>query len=163
MADLSAAEQEHFKTRIMQPAVDILENLIMVRQRADDSALYLPQTCTNQRAFNGRFVCSEFATGNATCGGVTIPESFKGDAQYYDGNEMQTYKGGPGIKDADFLLVVISQNTGLCLGSGRAFASTCMRDDIDRPIAGRYNQCPNSFTTSEDRVQEMIMTAVHET
>ena len=63
---------------------------------------------------------------------------------------------------ADFVLVVSSVQTASCTGSTLAYASTCQRDQLDRPILGDVNFCPSRVSTDPAQMAEQKATAVHE-
>jgi len=62
------------------------------------------------------------------------------------------------------VLAVSASDTGSCATSTSvlAFASTCLRDDIDRPVAGRYNHCPDKIFQDASDLSKMQQTALHE-
>ena len=59
------------------------------------------------------------------------------------------YAGGPGWASADTVVFVSARQTPTCgpAGSGvLAYANSCQRDQLDRPVIGRINLCPASLS-----------------
>ena len=73
-----------------------------------------------------------------------------------------TSEAGAGYAETDFVLYVTSGQSSLCAGSTLAYASTCVRDQFDRPIFGHANFCPSALDASEGSFPEQLSTAVHE-
>jgi leishmanolysin-like peptidase len=73
-----------------------------------------------------------------------------------------TSSAGAGATDADFVLFVSAVNTGSCSGGTLAYASTCQRDQWDRPIFGYANFCPSSLSAASEDFAAQRATAVHE-
>ena len=77
-----------------------------------------------------------------------------------------TSANGTGVSNADFVLYVTSATTGSCpasAGDGTlAYASTCVRDQYDRPIMGQANFCPVALSSSSSAWEDQLSTAVHE-
>ncbi|XP_067119868.1 ciliated left-right organizer metallopeptidase-like isoform X1 [Centruroides vittatus] len=69
---------------------------------------------------------------------------------------------GNGVQNADYILYVNAQNTHLCQTQDIiAYASYCVLDQNDRPIAGFINFCP--FHLKEKHEEErIVMVAIHE-
>ena len=89
---------------------------------------------------------------------------------YADGtcnpSSCTTSANGTGVSNADFVLYVTSATTGSCpasAGDGTlAYASTCVRDQYDRPIMGQANFCPVALSSSSSAWEDQLSTAVHE-
>jgi len=56
--------------------------------------------------------------------------------------------------EGDFILLVTAKASSSCGLGALAHAASCMRDDIDRPISGRYNHCPDAFDDSAEAKYE---------
>lgn len=74
----------------------------------------------------------------------------------------QTTTAGDGAANADFVLIVSAQQVSNCNSGAAAYASTCLRDDLDRPVAGHFNMCPNSLSTNTNDLAKMRQIALHE-
>ena len=73
-----------------------------------------------------------------------------------------TTPAGAGALAADFVLFVSSVATSSCSSSTIAYASTCQRDQNDRPIFGMANFCPAMLSTAAADYASMRATAIHE-
>jgi leishmanolysin-like peptidase len=83
---------------------------------------------------------------------------------YTNGNPCSgcsTAPAGAGVA-ADYILFVSSVNTAACGGGTLAYASTCQRDQKDRPIVGYANFCPNALSSASAQWVTQKSTAVHE-
>ena len=71
-----------------------------------------------------------------------------------------------GVADADFVLFVTAVQTSNCPAQGAAgtlaYASTCQRDQNDRPTWGRVNFCPYALSTAPENLPLQIVVATHE-
>lgn len=86
------------------------------------------------------------------------------DQCYTDGTPCtgcSTVAAGAGVT-ADFILFVSSVNTAACGGGTLAYASTCQRDQNDRPIVGYVNFCPSQLSNAANAWVTQKSTAVHE-
>mmetsp|Transcript_6768 Transcript_6768/g.9851 ORF Transcript_6768/g.9851 Transcript_6768/m.9851 type:complete len:1041 (-) Transcript_6768:35-3157(-) len=119
----------------------------------------------------GRYCYSRWGNGNCygynsptTCGFKTVPQAHLATEQQCESpNSCTTVQGGAGIANADIVLYFGAKNYGACAQSGTstlAFASSCSRDQYDRPIAGFVNFCTNVIS-SED-VEVAKYTVLHE-
>lgn len=69
---------------------------------------------------------------------------------------------GNGVKNADYILYVNAQNTHLCQTQDIiAYASYCILDQHDRPIAGFINFCPFHLQEKHDEKRTTLV-AIHE-
>lgn len=148
-AEMDAQTVQYFKQMVIEPAVEYLQGVLMVRQRSGDSGsdshLQLGYSCPSYYTTSGR--CARLDTDReCSSSSVVLNRTYFGAASTFSfegGQWVETIEpaGGPGAPDADFVLAISASTTGSCgVGSGTlAFASTCLRDDIDRPVAGRYN------------------------
>ena len=56
---------------------------------------------------------------------------------------------GAGIAGTDYVLHVTAVESTGCLGGALAYATTCARDQNDRPIMGHANFCPSRLASSD--------------
>ena len=75
-----------------------------------------------------------------------------------------TSPDGGGYPDADFVLYVTAAESKICTGAVLAYASSCVRDQWDRPIFGHANFCPSKLRdgSAPAALEEQLSTAVHE-
>ncbi|KAL1503975.1 hypothetical protein AB1Y20_010391 [Prymnesium parvum] len=76
--------------------------------------------------------------------------------------DCTTYAAGAGESDADIVLMISAVQTSSCSGNTLAYASTCQRDQFDRPILGDINFCPSALSTDPLVLPEQRATAIHE-
>ncbi|KAF4134763.1 Leishmanolysin [Phytophthora infestans] len=70
---------------------------------------------------------------------------------------------GTGVPNTDFLIYVRAESTASCQsGSTLAYASTCQKDQYDRPTFGMVNFCPNKLSTAAADFERQVSTALHE-
>ncbi|EGZ07028.1 Leishmanolysin metalloprotease M8, Zn-binding site [Phytophthora sojae] len=76
-----------------------------------------------------------------------------GDCEYSDAN---------GVENTDFLLYVRSADTVNCGSRTLAYASSCQKDQYDRPTFGMVNFCPTQISTLAEDYESQVSTAMHE-
>lgn len=69
---------------------------------------------------------------------------------------------GQGVKNSDFLLYVRAATTSYCSGSVLAYASSCQKDQYDRPTFGMANFCPDQIDSDPVEYEHQLATALHE-
>lgn len=69
---------------------------------------------------------------------------------------------GQGVANSDFVLYVRAANTAYCSGSVLAYASSCQKDQYDRPTFGMTNFCPSMIKTDPYQYRSQLSTAMHE-
>ncbi|KAG7391117.1 hypothetical protein PHYPSEUDO_005884 [Phytophthora pseudosyringae] len=67
-----------------------------------------------------------------------------------------------GIGETDFLLYVRSAATVYCGSRTLAYASSCQKDQYDRPTFGMANFCPSQISTADEDYESQVATAMHE-
>lgn len=77
-------------------------------------------------------------------------------------SDQCTTTTGVGIPNSDFLLYVRSVTTSYCSGSVLAYASSCQKDQYDRPTFGMVNFCPDLIDSSPVEYERQLATALHE-
>lgn len=113
-------------------------------------------------------VCKTFVS-NETCLEMPIPpEHFGPTRQCSDCTSTNCAKDpctttpGQGIKNSDFLLYVRAATTSYCSGSVLAYASSCQKDQYDRPTFGMANFCPDQIDSDPVEYERQLATALHE-
>ncbi|TMW59427.1 hypothetical protein Poli38472_004496 [Pythium oligandrum] len=76
--------------------------------------------------------------------------------------DCSTTKEGTGVANADFMLYVRAANSSYCTGPVLAYASSCQKDQYDRPTFGMANFCPEQIKTDPRQYQSQLSTAMHE-
>ncbi|RLN71589.1 hypothetical protein BBJ28_00011344 [Nothophytophthora sp. Chile5] len=67
-----------------------------------------------------------------------------------------------GVADTDFLIYVRSATTGYCGTRTLAYASSCQKDQFDRPTFGMVNFCSAQLNTAPEAYEAQVATAMHE-
>ena len=74
-----------------------------------------------------------------------------------------TTSAGPGAADADFVLFASAVKTTWCEDSNTlAYATTCQRDQEDRPVFGFVNFCPLRLSAAANDWEAQLAVAIHE-
>ena len=72
-----------------------------------------------------------------------------------------TPAGSPGAASTDFLMFISASHVASRRSGGTAaYATTCQRDEFDRPTVGRANFCPDSVDPGQ--TDQVVGIAVHE-
>ena len=136
------------------------------------------------------YKCGGYATNDYFCGDQTqggriasvdadlniLVDTYADAAPYYTGScsvsggtatcATATVPAGSGVPNADFVLFVTAKQTADCPAQGAsgtlAYASTCQRDQSDRPTWGRVNFCPYAISTEAADLPLQIAVATHE-
>jgi leishmanolysin-like peptidase len=113
-------------------------------------------------------VCDSGAAGDIPISFSTTYKNFLGtDLIYSNLNNKLTpltvAAGGSGLANADLGLFITAVSSSDCGSTVLAYASTCQRDQLDRPTWGRINFCPNNLDiTTLDKLDAQVAVAVHE-
>ncbi|KAJ0403536.1 hypothetical protein ATCC90586_006791 [Pythium insidiosum] len=67
-----------------------------------------------------------------------------------------------GVPNADFILYVRAVKSKYCTDSVLAYASSCQKDQYDRPTFGMANFCPDQIKTDPRDYESQLSTAMHE-
>ena len=99
---------------------------------------------------------------------ITIADDKLGPDAYFPsgpGGAAATMPAGSGWAGTDTVIYVTTKQTQSCgqAGSGvLAYANSCARDQLDRPIIGRINICPGSLNTDPNVFDFQLGVVVHE-
>ncbi|XP_050635017.1 leishmanolysin-like peptidase [Macaca thibetana thibetana] len=158
------------KNKLFPQAISYLEKTFQVRRPAG-TILLSRQCATNQylRKENDphRYCTGECAT-HTRCGPVVVPEEHLQQCRVYRGGKWPHRAVGvpdqEGISDADFVLYVGALATERCSQENIiSYAAYCQQEaDMDRPIAGYANLCPNMISTQPQEFIGMLSTVKHE-
>lgn len=121
LTDLSASSSPKTKTRIQTLMNEILPNMATIWSEA------LSVVPVSGNLFHNQ----------TSCGGATVPETFRTD----------------GVPDADLILYVVGQLSGKggCKGTTLAYAGPCEYDQHMRPIAGRLVVCVDKIDVANNK------------
>ena len=76
-------------------------------------------------------------------------------------SQCTTLPAGGATEDADFVVVLSALDSNICSGTTLAYATTCQRDQHDRPIFGFVNFCASQLASAIDGSWgEQLSTAV---
>ncbi|XP_032120165.1 leishmanolysin-like peptidase [Sapajus apella] len=158
------------KNKLFPQAISYLEKTFQVRRPAG-TILLSRQCATNQylRKENDphRYCTGECAV-HTKCGPVIVPEEHLQQCRVYRGGKWPHGAAGApdqeGIPDADFVLYVGALATERCSRENIiSYAAYCQQEaNMDRPIAGYANLCPNMISTQPQEFIGMLSTVKHE-
>lgn len=113
-------------------------------------------------------VCKTLAT-NELCLEMPIPLDHFGPTRQCSActsptcaTDPCTTTTGQGVPKTDFLLYVRAVATSYCSGSVLAYASSCQKDQYDRPTFGMVNFCPDQIDSKPQEYEHQLATALHE-
>eukprot|EP00079_Xenopus_tropicalis_P039030 XP_017952801.1 PREDICTED: leishmanolysin-like peptidase [Xenopus tropicalis] len=135
------------------------------------SVLLSRQCATNQylkKRDDPHRYCHGACSESTRSGPVIVPEEHLQQCRVC--SETQWHCGpsgppdGPGIPDTDFVLYVSAMTTERCSQENIvAYAAYCQLEaEMDRPIAGYANLCPNMISTQPQEFVGMLSTVKHE-
>ncbi|XP_073502232.1 leishmanolysin-like peptidase [Phyllobates terribilis] len=154
--------------KLFPQAIFYLQKTFQVR-RPSSSILLSRQCVKNQyvrRTADARRFCHEGCAEHTRCGPVIVPEDHLQQCllcrNKYCGTSGPPDSGG--VRDADFILYVSAITTERCSQENIvAYAAYCQLEaEMDRPIAGYANLCPNMISTQPQEFAGMLSTVKHE-
>ncbi|XP_026563872.1 leishmanolysin-like peptidase isoform X1 [Pseudonaja textilis] len=158
------------KNKLFPQAISYLEKAFQVRKPMG-TVLLSRQCVTNQylrKKDDPHRYCREACAEHTKCGPVIVPEEHLQQCRVcnMNGRNCQTVGEADkeGIRDADFILYVSALTTERCGQENIiAYAAYCQLEaDMDRPIAGYANLCPNMISTQPQEFIGMLSTVKHE-
>ncbi|XP_003214925.1 leishmanolysin-like peptidase [Anolis carolinensis] len=168
--DLLPEKKHLIKNKIFPQAISYLEKTFQVRKPAG-TVLLSRQCVTNQYLRKKddphrycRGACAEYTR----CGPVIVPEEHLQQCRVCSENGWLCGPVGDadkeGVQDADFVLYVSALTTERCGQENIiAYAAYCQLEaNMDRPIAGYANLCPNMISTQAQEFVGMLSTVKHE-
>lgn len=156
----------HFQ--VVPNAVNAWQKALNVK-RATTSPIVLNRKCQNNQYFlvdedPGEQYCKETCV-RTKCGEFTVPESHLKPCKTCDANgrrcrdNADDIENRPGVTNADFVLYVSAVPTKQCsetIGGEAetvAYAAHCQQEvELDRPIAGHTNICPQALNSTKIEV-----------
>ncbi|OCT63246.1 leishmanolysin-like peptidase [Xenopus laevis] len=167
---LTPEKRRLVKNQLFPQAISYLQMTFQVR-KPSSSILLSRQCATNQylkKRDDPRRYCHGTCSEYTRCGPVIVPEEHLqqcmvcSEAQWHCGPSGAS--DGRGIQDTDFVLYVSAMTTERCSQENIvAYAAYCqLESEMDRPIAGYANLCPNMISTHPQEFVGMLSTVKHE-
>uniref|UniRef100_A0A8C2UD21 Leishmanolysin-like peptidase n=1 Tax=Coturnix japonica TaxID=93934 RepID=A0A8C2UD21_COTJA len=153
--------------KLFPQAISYLEKTFQVR-KSTGTILLSRQCATNQylrRKADPHRYCRGACANHTRCGPVIVPEKHLQQCRVYNQNEqLSDVPDQEGVRDADFVLYVSALTTDRCGHENIiAYAAYCQLEaEMDRPIAGYANLCPNMISTQPQEFVGMLSTVKHE-
>ncbi|XP_075222194.1 leishmanolysin-like peptidase, invadolysin [Lycorma delicatula] len=155
---------------VLPEAVHFWEQALMVKKTG--SVIRLNRKCENNQVFyrkNDKYsYCKNACEERTMCGEVQVPEDHLEVCRTCNASGMDcgvvNSSVGPGIIGADFVFYVSAMETERChKGLTVAYAAHCQQEaELDRPIAGHANLCPDSISTKPQELEILLSTVKHE-
>ncbi|KGL72344.1 Leishmanolysin-like peptidase, partial [Tinamus guttatus] len=168
--DLLPEKRHLVKSKLLPQAISYLEKTFQVR-KPTGTILLSRQCATNQylrkKADPHRY-CRGACADQTRCGPVIVPEKHLQQCRVCNETEWHCGPVGlpdqEGVRDADFVLYVSALTTERCGHENIiAYAAYCQLEaEMDRPIAGYANLCPNMISTQAQEFVGMLSTVKHE-
>ncbi|XP_077071891.1 leishmanolysin-like peptidase [Siphateles boraxobius] len=158
------------KDKLLPQAIDYLQEAFRVR-RQSGPILLSRQCATNQylrKRDDPHRYCQGPCAGITKCGPVVVPEQHLQQCRVCSESGKSCGPAGPpdgeGVARADFVLYVSAMTTERCGQENIvAYAAYCqLESELDRPIAGYANLCPNMISTQPQEFEGMLSTVKHE-
>ncbi|XP_063788610.1 leishmanolysin-like peptidase [Pseudophryne corroboree] len=168
--DLVPAKRRLVKNKLFPQAISYLQKTFQVRKPS--SSILLSRQCANnqylRRKSDVHRYCHRACAQHTRCGPVIVPEEHLQQCMLCSDTEKYCGPSGPpdsgGVRDADFVLYVSAITTERCSQENIvAYAAYCQLEaEMDRPIAGYANLCPNMISTQPQEFAGMLSTVEHE-
>uniref|UniRef100_A0A674CX17 Leishmanolysin-like peptidase n=1 Tax=Salmo trutta TaxID=8032 RepID=A0A674CX17_SALTR len=156
--------------KLFPQAIDYLQKAFQVRRQAGP-VLLSRQCVTNQylrKKDDPHRYCQGACADISKCGPVIVPEHHLQQCKVCSETGRSCGSAGPpdgkGVEGADFVLYVSGLTTERCGQENIvAYAAYCqLESELDRPIAGYANLCPNMISTQPQEFEGMLSTVKHE-
>uniref|UniRef100_A0A8D0HFU6 Leishmanolysin-like peptidase n=1 Tax=Sphenodon punctatus TaxID=8508 RepID=A0A8D0HFU6_SPHPU len=158
------------KNKLFPQAISYLEKTFQVR-RPTETILLSRQCGSNEylrKKNDPHRYCRKTCAEHTKCGPIIVPEEHLQQCRVCNEEEWQCGPAGSpdgkGVRDADFVLYVSALTTERCGQEDIiAYAAYCqLEEEMDRPIAGYANLCPNIISTHPQEFISMLSTVKHE-
>ncbi|XP_069472734.1 leishmanolysin-like peptidase isoform X2 [Ambystoma mexicanum] len=167
--ELPQERRQLVKNALFPQAISYLEKTFQVR-KPTGTILLNRQCATNQylrKKDDTNRYCPGACAEHTRCGPVIVPEEHLQPCMVFCENERCSHAGvqdREGVQDADFVLYVSALTTERCGQENIvAYAAYCQLEaEMDRPIAGYANLCPNMISTQPQEFVGMLSTVKHE-
>ncbi|XP_077305874.1 leishmanolysin-like peptidase [Lithobates pipiens] len=158
------------KNKLFPQAISYLQKTFQVRRPS--SSILLGRQCANNQYLKKKSDPHRYCHGACAqytrCGPVIVPEEHLQQCMLCNNTEKYCGPSGPpdngGIRNTDFVLYVSAIITERCSQENIvAYAAYCQLEaEMDRPIAGYANLCPNMISTQPQEFAGMLSTVKHE-
>ncbi|XP_006636416.3 leishmanolysin-like peptidase [Lepisosteus oculatus] len=164
--ELHADKRRLVKDKLFPQATDYLQKAFQVR-RPTGPILLSRQCSTNQylrKKDDPHRYCQGACAEITRCGPVVVPEEHLQQCRVWKARGAAGRPDGVGVQDTDFVLYVSGVTTERCGQENIvAYAAYCQLEaELDRPIAGYANLCPNMISTQAQDYVGMLSTVKHE-
>uniref|UniRef100_A0A8C3P6E7 Leishmanolysin-like peptidase n=1 Tax=Chrysemys picta bellii TaxID=8478 RepID=A0A8C3P6E7_CHRPI len=168
--DLLPEKRHLIKNKLFPQAISYLEKTFQVRKPTGTISLSR-QCATNQylrKKGDPHRYCQGACAEHTRCGPVIVPEEHLQQCRVCSEDEWYCGPAGlpdqEGVRDADFVLYVSALTTERCGQENIiAYAAYCQLEaEMDRPVAGYANLCPNMISTQAQEFIGMLSTVKHE-
>uniref|UniRef100_A0A8C4VVE5 Leishmanolysin-like peptidase n=1 Tax=Gopherus evgoodei TaxID=1825980 RepID=A0A8C4VVE5_9SAUR len=167
--DLLPEKRHLIKNKLFPQAISYLEKTFQVRKPTGTISLSR-QCATNQylrKEGDPHRYCRGACAEHTRCGPAIVPEEHLQQCRVCRDNGHCGPAGLPdqeGVRDADFVLYVSALTTERCGQENIiAYAAYCQLEaEMDRPVAGYANLCPNMISTQAQDFIGMLSTVKHE-
>ncbi|TRZ03744.1 hypothetical protein DNTS_009741 [Danionella cerebrum] len=167
---LDEAKSSLVKDKLLPQAIDYLQKAFRIRRQS--GPILLSRRCATNQYLRKRDDPHRYCQGpcaNVTkCGPVVVPEQHLQQCRVCSESGKSCGPTGPpdgeGMARADFVLYVSALTTERCGQENIvAYAAYCqLESELDRPIAGYANLCPNMISTQSQEFEGMLSTVKHE-
>ncbi|KAA0715559.1 Leishmanolysin-like peptidase [Triplophysa tibetana] len=158
------------KDKLLPHAIDYLQKAFRVRRQS--GPILLSRQCATNQYLRKRDDPHRYCQGPCAditkCGPVIVPERHLQQCRVCSESGKSCGPAGPsdgeGVERADFALYVSAMTTERCGQENIvAYAAYCqLESELDRPIAGYANLCPNMISTQAQEFEGMLSTVKHE-
>ncbi|VDM39535.1 unnamed protein product [Toxocara canis] len=159
------------QTSLLPDAVGYWTSALSVRRAT--APIRLSRKCISNHYYvrpnEKRQSCVLGCKRETSCGEVIVPEEHLFQCRYCSSPNPHNCAAsgspdGPGVAETDFLLYVSAVLTERCKNADTvAYAAHCQQEaDLDRPIAGHVNLCPNALSTQPHDQEVLLSTVKHE-
>uniref|UniRef100_A0A8C1FVS1 Leishmanolysin-like peptidase n=1 Tax=Cyprinus carpio carpio TaxID=630221 RepID=A0A8C1FVS1_CYPCA len=167
---LDEAKSSLVKDELLPQAIDYLQKAFRVRGQS--GPILLSRQCATNQYLRKRDDPHRYCQGPCAditkCGPVVVPEQHLQQCRVCSESGKSCGPAGPpdgeGVVRADFVLYVSALTTERCGQENIvAYAAYCqLESELDRPIAGYANLCPNMISTQAQEFEGMLSTVKHE-
>uniref|UniRef100_A0A4W5MQY3 Leishmanolysin-like peptidase n=1 Tax=Hucho hucho TaxID=62062 RepID=A0A4W5MQY3_9TELE len=156
--------------KLFPQAIDYLQKVFQVRRKS--GPILLSRQCVTNQYLRKKDDPHRYCQGSCAditkCGPVIVPEHHLQQCKVCSETGRSCGSAGPldgnGVERADFVLYVSGVTTERCGQENIvAYAAYCqLESELDRPIAGYANLCPNMISTQPQEFESMLSTVKHE-
>uniref|UniRef100_A0A8C8EW46 Leishmanolysin-like peptidase n=1 Tax=Oncorhynchus tshawytscha TaxID=74940 RepID=A0A8C8EW46_ONCTS len=156
--------------KLFPQAIDYLQKVFQVRRKS--GPILLSRQCVTNQYLRKKDDPHRYCQGSCAditkCGPVIVPEHHLQQCKVCSETGRSCGSAGApdgkGVEGADFVLYVSGVTTERCGQENIvAYAAYCqLESELDRPIAGYANLCPNMISTQPQEFESMLSTVKHE-